>query len=182
MHVGRFRAAVWTDAAGGPSRRPHRHREPRIRVGSPTFSARTAHCPRSRRSGQGRTSRAGARRHGIHRVVRPDHRIPAKLSCCRRTSSGTRNHRVSRAEATFGCSNHRPPSICTPPRCARVRSVLNSDAFRSLTEPPPPRRAHPLNRVSEVVLVRLQIRCAVGVGKADIGEDVTAAAQDSDVV
>lgn len=38
-------------------------------------------CQRSRRSRQGRSSAAGARRHGIHRVVRSDHQIPAKLGC-----------------------------------------------------------------------------------------------------
>ena len=52
----------------------------------------------------------------------------------------------SRAEATLGRSNHRPPSISTPPICARLRSGLNSDAFRLLTEHPPPRRTHHRNR------------------------------------
>ena len=50
-----------------------------------------------------------------------------------------------------GCSDSwplQPPttSISTPPRCARLRSGLNLDAFRSLTEPAPPRRTHHRNR------------------------------------
>ena len=52
----------------------------------------------------------------------------------------------SRAEATLGRSNHRPPSISSPPRSARLRSGLNSDAFRAHTEPRPPRRTHHRNR------------------------------------
>lgn len=111
-------------------------------VGSTKGGVCTARCLRRHRFGstavpgcseQGRSSTAGARRHGIHRVVRPDHWIPARLG-----RAGHHQGRaitvLLRAVATLGRSNHRPSSIGTPPRCARLRSGLNSDTsdrFRS---------------------------------------------------
>ena len=65
--IGRFRVPGLTDDP--PSR--HRRRIPRW--------CRSGDVQLSKRSEQGRSSTAGARRHGIHRVVRPDHRIPARL-------------------------------------------------------------------------------------------------------
>ena len=85
MHTGRFPAAVRTEAAGGPSGRPHLHRKPRSRVGPPTVSARAAPCRRSRRSGQGRSSADGV---GVCRCracrcraeLRLDHRSLSRLA------------------------------------------------------------------------------------------------------
>ena len=121
MHSGRLPAVAWTPATGGPTGRPRRPREPRIRVGHRTSSARIAPCPISRRSGQGRSSASGARRRHSRAIMRPDHPIPGRLGGTASSVCGTSpvsgNHRSPGPPIT---DPHEAKSRQAAPPCAQA--------------------------------------------------------------
>ena len=84
-----------------------------------------------RRSGEGRSSASGTRRHGSGTVVPPDHRT--RETRPRPTSPAPGTNRVSPATTALRCSNHRPQCASIPPSCACLRSGLSPGAFRSPT-------------------------------------------------
>ena len=136
MHGGRFWPLSGLMRQEDPRARPHRPREPRIRVGHRPSSARIASppCRRSRHSGQERSSTFGAAcplpLYGSSSGSwTPENQGSIGGLRLREISVVLRNC-DSRGAPTTG----RPVSV-SPPWCTCLRLGLSSGAFRLLTAP-----------------------------------------------